>query len=277
MYAGSTLKQLRTLDRWLGAHQKIDRIAFHKLIPLFNDQSVLEFPSIKQILQFEGLDGPDAIKRKAPAQDQPWHFYDPLDSTDTKLLDILSEHHEQLSTALAEGNKTRASFEAAWLAHALVDGLTPAHHYPYEQELMRLRGGAGIETRITRRDKLIMPGDTMRKKMRNNWEMWGDKGLLATHFVFEWGVALTILPLRPKYFVLDSRRAVQVAKKGTYRDYFVAQAKAVSDMQLYEQFYKTGWTPKLAKRIRRELMPIIVETVAVQWYAAAVQAQKVKR
>jgi hypothetical protein len=28
----------------------------------------------------------------------------------------------------------------------------------------------------------MVPGETKREKMvRNNWQMWGDKGLLATH------------------------------------------------------------------------------------------------
>jgi hypothetical protein len=277
MYAGSTLKQLRTLDTWFGAHQKIDRLARRLLTELAASEHTITFPLTKQILRFEGLDGPDAIKRKTPAQDEPWHYYDPTDETDVKLLDIITDHHNNLVAALRANNITRASFEAAWIAHAVVDGLTPAHHYPYEEELARLRGGAGIETRTTRRDKIIMPGDTLRKKMRNNWEMWGDKGLLATHFSFEWGVALTILPMRSRGFEPSASKANKIARKGDYRGYFVTQAKRVSQMKLYERFYKNGWTPTLARRVRRELMPIIVETVAIQWYAALMEAEATKQ
>lgn len=271
MYAGSTLKQLRTIDRWLGAHQKIDRLARRRLNELLGNENKVLFPSIKQILQFEGLDGPDAIKRKTPAQDEPWHYYDPTDKDDVKLLDIITDHHNNLSSALRTGNTTRASFEAAWLAHAVVDGLTPAHHYPYEAELTRLREGAGVETRSTKKDKIIMPGDTLTKKMRNNWGMWGDKGLLSTHFAFEWGVAIAILPMQFSKLI---RPEPVAAKRNNYRSYFAQQAQRVSDLHLYEQFYKSGWTLKLGRNVRRELIPIIVETVAMQWYAASMDANK---
>ena len=32
-----------------------------------------------------------------------------------------------------------AAFEAAWLAHAVTDGFTPAHHEPLEEQLEGLR------------------------------------------------------------------------------------------------------------------------------------------
>lgn len=263
MYSGTTLRQMRTLDTWFGAHQKIDRLARHTLSRLQTDSTV--FPDIKHILRFEGADGPDAIKRKTPAQDEPWHFYDPYDKSDTQLLDIIDTHVETLSAALREDNQDKASFEAAWLAHALVDGLTPAHHYPYEKELTKLRGGKSITTRTSAKEKVVMPGETVRKKVRNNWAMWGDRGLLSTHFAFEIGVALIILPLR-RTSLPDVPDAPHT--KLQPRDYFVQQAHRVAELKLYEEFYKSAWTPKLAKRVRKELIPIIVETVAVMWYVA---------
>ncbi|QQS18416.1 hypothetical protein IPL68_07590 [Candidatus Saccharibacteria bacterium] len=175
---------------------KINRLAWQHLRGTETEVALKRFPRVRQILTFEGSNGPDAIKRKTPAQDEPWHYYDPYDPADTKLLDIIAAHYNQLVAAISSGNDTRASFEAAWLAHAVVDGLTPAHHYPYEQELKRLRKGQGIETRRTPKEKLMMPGDTVREKMHNNWSMWGDKGLLATHIAFEAGIALLVLPMR---------------------------------------------------------------------------------
>ncbi|MGB4796728.1 MAG: hypothetical protein WBP23_05865, partial [Candidatus Saccharimonadales bacterium] len=135
MYAGSTLKQLRDLDRWFGAHQKIDRLAYQHMMNHALRRSLVTFPSIRMILTFEGVNGPDAIKHKSPGLDEPWHFFDPHDPGDTKLLDIIDSHFNSLVLALLARNETRAAFEAAWLAHAVVDGLTPAHHYPYEKEL----------------------------------------------------------------------------------------------------------------------------------------------
>jgi hypothetical protein len=275
MYAGSTLKQLRTLDMWFGAHQKLDRMARRRLQTMLPTTPSMTFPHIKTILQFEGIDGPDGIKRKTPAQDEPWHFFDPHDEEDTQILHDIHGHYTSLVEALRANNQTRAGFHAAWLAHAVVDGLTPAHHYPYENELIRLRGGKGIESRTSPKEKILMPGDTVRKQLRNNWEMWGDKGLLATHLSFEIGVALLVLPVRTK---TADRTPLSVAplKKQSYRDFFLSQAQAVTHLKLYEQFYESGWTLKMANRVRRELVPIIVDTLTLIWYAAAREAQGVR-
>lgn len=269
MYAGTTLKQFRNLDSWFGAHQNIDRLARRVVSRMLSEKMDGQFPSAKQIISFEGIDGPDAIKRKTPAQDEPWHFYDPYDDDDTQLLAILATHRKNLVEALREGNATRASFEAAWLAHALVDGLTPAHHYPYEKELVRLRGGESIETRSTPKGKLLLPGETIRERMSNNWSMWGDKGLLATHLSFEWGIAILLTPMSASRFETPTKHAKRVAKTGEYEAFFDAQAKRIADLKLYEDYYRLGWTPGIAQRARNELVPIIVETLSVYWYGVA--------
>lgn len=272
MYAGSTLPALRYVDTWFGAHQKIDRVARKRLDQLVEGN--IDFPCIKSILHFEGVNGPDAIKRKTPAQDEPWHFYDPTDPTDTKILTIIKDHYNNLVAALQANNQTRASFEAAWLAHALVDGLTPAHHYPYEQELVRLRGGEGVETRNSPKQKIVMPGDTFRKKLHNNWQMWGDKGLLATHIAFEVGVAGIIAPLKMQKAVPSAKELKMLKNAEDVETYFKQQAQIVKDMNLYEQFYAHAWTPNLSRQISRGLVPTIVKTVTAVWYSAEMEARK---
>jgi hypothetical protein len=271
MYSGSTLPALRYVDTWFGAHQKIDRVARKRLSELLQDDT--NFPKAKDILRFEGMNGPDAIKRKTPAQDEPWHYYDPTDPTDNKILIIIRDHYNQLVDALTADNKTKASFEAAWLAHALVDGLTPAHHYPYEQELVRLRGGEGVETRNSPRKKILMPGDTFRKKLHNNWQMWGDKGLLATHIAFEVGIAGIIAPLKMKKAIPTAKDLKQLKSGDDVVRFFKQQAVLVKDMNLYEQFYAHAWTPSLSKQVSRDLMPAIVRTVTSVWYSAEMEAR----
>lgn len=268
MYSGSTLKGTQRFDAWFGAHQKIDRTALKHLRQLLPDA---DFPTRRQILKFEGMDGPDGIKRKTPAQDEPWHYFDPDDPNDTQLITIIGDHYKQLVKALKTGNKTRAAFEAAWLAHAVVDGLTPAHHYPYEEELVKLRGGAGIETRTTPKEKLLMPGDTLPKRLSNNWKMWGDKGLLATHIAFEIGIAVMIMPLRFTR-ALPTKADLKFVRQMGISDLFVARARQIDGLKMYQQFYKSGWTPRLSKVVRRQLMPIIVNTVTLIWYQAAKEA-----
>lgn len=268
MYAGSTMKPTQRFDAWFGAHQKIDRTARRHLEPLLPAGG---FPRKQLILRFEGMDGPDAIKRKTPAQDEPWHYYDPKDSSDTQIIDLISGHHRELARALKEANAPRAAFEAAWLAHAVVDGLTPAHHYPYEDELVRLRGGAGIETRTTPKEKLLMPGETLPKKVSNNWQMWGDKGLLATHFAFEWGVAAMIMPMRLTRATPTDSDLAMVKRDGIVK-LFTMRAQFIDGLNMYDQFYKSGWTPRLVRVARRQLLPTIVNTVTLMWYSAAAEA-----
>ena len=270
MYSGTTLKGSRHFDAWFGAHQKIDRTARRHLEVLLPGTS---FPRRRNIVRFEGLDGPDGIKRKTPAQDEPWHYFDPADENDTQLLDIIDSHYHHLVVALREKNNVRAGFEAAWLAHAIVDGLTPAHHYPYEEELIRLRGGAGIETRTTAKEKVVMPGDTLPQMLSHNWQMWGDKGLLSTHIAFEIGIAVISMPLRLGRALPNDEDVRRVEHIG-HRELFVERAKQIDELQMYQQFYQSGWTPKLLSIVRRRLMPKIVNTVTLIWYSAAREAEK---
>ncbi len=268
MYAGTTLKPLRRFDAWFGAHQKIDRVARHQLNALLPKHR--NFPTRKEIVKFEGFDGPDGIKRKTPAQGEPWHFINPADESDRQIINILQHNYDELVQALKDGNQTRAAFEAAWLAHGIVDGLTPAHQYPYEAELFRLRG-EGIETRTSPKDKLLMPGDTLPERVSNNWQMWGDKGLISTHFAFEWGVAAMIMPLRFRQAKPSEAELAEASKNGL-AETFVARAKEVANMEIYDRFYKSGWTPHLAQQVRRALVPRIVNMVIIAWYLAAREA-----
>ena len=88
MYSGTTLT--RFSGRVIGAHQKIDKVARKQLAFLVKNKDV--FPAVSEILVFEGKNGPDAIKRKSPAKDEPWHYYSPFDEDDSKLIELINEH-----------------------------------------------------------------------------------------------------------------------------------------------------------------------------------------
>jgi hypothetical protein len=269
MYSGTTLT--RASGRLAGAHQKIDRIARRHLQAL-SDQSS-DFPSIKTILHFEGRNGPDAIKRKSPAKDEPWHYLSPFDDDDTVLLELIQDHYRNLVKALAAKDDVVAGFEAAWLAHAVVDGLTPAHHYPYEEKLDELRGGLGKESRVSYREKVLMPGSNNRETIANNWKMWGPKGLLSTHFAFEWGVSSILLPMRVGKRTTPSDSETQAVKQTAVSEYFLELAREVAAYGLYDEFYKKGWTAKLARTVRQQLVPTIVKAVTLIWYKALCEAE----
>lgn len=253
----------------MGVHQKIDRVA-RRLIARHVPAS---FPTAHEILHFEGLNGPDGIKRKSPAKDEPWHYIDPTDASDRAIVDMINDHIENMATALKERNRERASFEAAWLAHAIVDGLTPAHHYPLEAKLEELRGGEGLETRRTTKDKLLLPGTTRRMQLRNNWEFWGAKGVMTTHLSFELGIATSIAPLRFDDVRPMKKELDDVASR-PFEEHFFQVLREINDMKMYEEFSHAGWTRQLARETRSTLMPLIIRAVIFAWYQALMKAKQ---
>lgn len=256
--------------RVMGAHQKIDRLSRGALRLLLKEKDS-KFPKMRQILHFEGVNGPDAIKRKSPAHDEPWHYYAPFDEKDTQLVELISDHYDQLVKALKNEDEVRAAFEASWLAHAIVDGLTPAHHYPYEEKLAELRGGAGLETRTSLKSKVVMPGASPVQKVSNNWKMWGPRGLLMSHGFFEFGIAFLIKPIGTRQVAVRPQDIVELQEYGMV-ELFRRKAKEISAQGMYDYYQERGWTPRLAWRVRTKLVPVIVHTVALAWYAATIDA-----
>lgn len=267
MYSGTTLT--RYSGRVLGAHQKIDRVARKHLGIMLPKATT--YPTIRQILHFEGKNGPDGIKRKSPAKDEPWHYFNPFKADDTELLDLITDHYDRLVIELKAGNTERAAFESAWLAHALVDGMTPAHHFPYEEEVDKLRKGAGNETRTTIKEKLVMHGDTKTELIMNNWRMWGTKGLMTTHGSFEWGFSALIAPMSFMDALPTDSDIARIREVGL-SDYFVQVAREIAVLNLFDDYYESGWNLRLAYRVRYKLAPVLVKTITLAWYSAAIDA-----
>ena len=269
MYSGTTFRTKS--GRLMGVHQRIDRVARRHIAP--HIPHTVQFPVYRDIVHFEGKNGPDGIKRKSPAQDEPWHYINPEDSSDTALLDMVDDHIYNLAAALRENNYTRAAFEAAWMSHAITDGLTPAHHYPFEEKLEELRG-EGIETRTSTKDKLVLPGDTARMIIKNNWEFWGAKGVMTTHLAFELGVATTLSGAKlDSIHKFDAQDIKELEDQG-FRQVFLGILHDVHAMHMYDEFQRKGWTRHLARETRQELVPLIIKAVCMGWCAAMLRAQK---
>lgn len=264
MYAGLVLTKYS--GQLMGAHQKIDRVARRHLGEFIPEDC--PFPTIKEILRFEGKDGPDGIKRKSPGHDEPWHFMDPFSDDNEEFLTTIEDHYQALVKYLRKGNSERASFEAAWLAHAVVDGLTPAHHYPYEEKIAELRGGESKETRNTIFNKLIFKGDHPGHTITNTARAYSPKGPLTSHAAFELGFTFLIRPLRLPDAKPLKRDFEQIKELGI-RDYFINSAREIAALDLFEGYLKKGWTPKLSHQVRHNLAPVMVKTVTMLWYAAA--------
>lgn len=272
MYAGFVSSKHSVA--FLGTHQKFNRAAYSVITEVVADQLIdveargelARFPSIKSIQSFEGVHGPDGLKVKAPGKEEPWHFLDPFDESDVKIFEYIDDHYNNLVKALREKNEEKAAFEASWLSHVIVDGLTPAHHYPYEHELHKIRG-EDKETRNSKTKKLLVKGENVRDTAKKNWMMLGAKGLLTTHVWFEAGVTGAVLTHRIKGARPSDIELEFVRNNGLHKT-LRHNAQQVARMNIYGKFMDWGMTPLLARRIRYKLAPIIVKTIALFWITA---------
>lgn len=271
MYSFGPLPKFKQSGRIIGAHQKIDRLARRHLSLLAGKTD--DFPSIREILHFEGIRGPDGVKLKSPGIDEPWHFIDLNNLEDTRLMDHIHDHHNSLVQAIKQKNKEKMAFEAAWLAHAVTDGLTPAHQVPYDEIMNELRGAAeALENNV--RSKVVMPGNgSMRLFIKNNWDYWGFGGVMTSHTLFEAGVATAISSLRFNEGMFSNEDIYELSKR-PFDEVVMEAIYAVAQLDMYGEFKKQGWNTQLARQARRELLPIIVRTVTYAWYSAMVNAEQ---
>lgn len=266
MYSGTTFR--KSSGGFIGVHQKIDRIARKNLKKLPGIGP--GFPGIEEILHFEGNNGPDGLKRKSPSVDEPWHYIDPSNPGDRSLIDQINDHAYNLTAALRDGNSVRAAFEAAWIAHAITDGLTPAHHYPLSDKIEEL-WGKPKEERLTVIEKNIILNGTKREVLSKNWQYWGAKGVFMTHISFELGVAASIKTAsynRP----LVSERWFHDNQHRSIEQLFEDELYEVYSLGMYERFWKKGWSTRLARESRQILIPKISRMVMFAWYRCYVEA-----
>jgi hypothetical protein len=263
MYAGTTYG--KKSGRFIGVHQRIDRVARRYLRPLLVGKET--FPTAVEILHFEGDNGPDGIKRKSPSIDEPWHFIDPDKfAHDHDVMRMIYDHQVNLAQALKKKNVERASFEAAWMAHAIVDGLTPAHHYPLADKIEELFGMPHHE-RSSVREKNIIKGHNRRDTLSKNWQYWGKHGIFMNHFMFEFGVATAIVG--SKFGKIEISPAdLEGLEKDGYTKMFEKIMKQVVKLGTYEEYSKNGWSRQLAKTVREELVPLIVKAVVLGWHTS---------
>ncbi len=268
MWAGTTFRN--SSGKIVGVHQKIDRIA-RRHVKKYLPREV-PFPSITDILHFEGNNGPDGIKRKSPSKDEPWHYIDPSKPDDRVLINLINDHVHNLTQAIKNRDNERSAFEAAWLAHAVVDGLTPAHHFPLSDKIEELWGKPHHE-RVTIRDKAMIKGINRRDTLSKNWEYWGVGGVFSAHVAFEWRVAAAIARTKFDDIGLNANALREVEKKG-FETVFMTMVHKINDMRMYEDFGESGWSRNLAARTKRTLVPRIARTVALAWYYSAYIAKE---
>lgn len=247
MYSGFITPK-RTVKR-LGIHQRLDKAAYQMVSSFFEPGT---FPSIREILHFEGFNGPDGIKVKSLGHDDPSHMYDPI--TDKgHVPELIHRHYRALVSSLARQDMVRASFEASWLAHFVADGLTPAHHFPYDELKEELFGK-----------------DSAYGFLKRNWHWFGWKGVISTHMNFEMGIAVALLvfPIKAKIDIIKLAHAKQIGALGLFKQ----EAKVICDLGLYDRFYKFGWTARLVQEIKNKLAPNTAQLIGMIWLLAYLEA-----
>ncbi|MBR5670143.1 hypothetical protein IKX12_03660 [Candidatus Saccharibacteria bacterium] len=254
----------------IGVHQKLDKAA-RKLLTRKIKSIDGSFPDIKEILHFEGSRGPDGIKKKSPGVDDPDYFIVP-GKDDGVLFEIVMNHQHNLTEALKNKNRERAAFEAAWMAHALTDALTPAHHYPYRQVVDELMTDKDYKKLFGHPIKGIMRGETLLQAARNNWLYWGAGGVMTKHIAYEYGVAYIIAPIRldrlmPKQLSSEELKNIDLKKE------FYAALERIDYLKMYQHFLDSGWTTQLAVETREILIPEIVRLIVIGW-ASSIELAK---
>ena len=258
----------------IGTHQKLDKSA-RRLLTKYLPATSRKFPSIDEILNFEGIRGPDGLKRKSPGVDEPEHFIIP-GKDDGVLIGYIRDHHYNLVQALRKKNRERAAFEAAWLAHAITDGLTPAHHYPFRKVVDELMSDQDYKTLFGVQVKGIMRGRNLAEAARNNWLYWGAGGVMTKHIAFEYGVAYAITPLPLKSLApKDIKKDDFVASN--FEKVFYTALERVDAMKMYDEFLQKGWNTELIVRTREVLVPEIVRAITLAWASAFLEAQNGKK
>jgi hypothetical protein len=260
MYSGFITPK-RVVTR-AGIHQRLDMAAY-KMISRYLPTG--GFPAIKDILHFEGYNGPDGLKAKSglkpKAKDDPGlsHIYDPIHDTG-EVPGYIATHYAELVRQLQAGDLIRAAFEAAWMAHFVGDGLTPAHHFPLEDKITAAAIG----------DKTTSDTRKITAAVKKNWAIWGPKGHMSTHQNFEMGIAfaLVIFPIRPEFSEHELARARELGPV----EYFKSEARAVSALDLYSRFYRQGWTNDLAVTVKNRLAPQVARTIGTIWLLALLEA-----
>ncbi len=263
MYSGFITS--RRIVPALGVHQRFDAAAYRLIAPYFAEET---FPSLRQLMHFEGMNGPDGLKVKSPGRHDPGHLYDP-ETGAGDIPQLITDHYRALIVGLRAQDMVRAGFEAAWMAHYICDGLTPAHHFPLDEEMATQ---SEHSKRIPKRYKytVIVPGTNLVDTIRRSWAVWGGKGLLTTHLNFEFGVAAALVGYRINV-TLDHSQLAKARSMG-FLPFFEDEAKSVAALQMYEDFYATGWNAELARTVKNRLAPQITQVIAIAWLLAYLEA-----
>lgn len=275
----------------VGTHQRLDQAARRSLSSLLPHGKY--FPSSKEIVHFEGVRGPDGLKRKSPGEDEPSHmltqkeFDEYIESNaasalgpaaemghenldERSVLTMILDHRWNLVKALRDKNPVRAAFEAAWMAHMITDGLTPAHHFPLSDVKEELMTDKEFMKVFGQPIKGLMHGRNALETMRHNWLYWGAGGHMSKHIAYEYGVLMITAPQTPA--ALKVKLTAADLENLDIEVLFLQAYELVRGLKIYDRFVAEGWTTELALETKDVLLPMIIKLITLGWYSAVVEA-----
>ncbi len=277
-------KDSKLSGKMVGTHQKLDqaaRASLGKILPRGK-----YFPIAKEILHFEGSRGPDGLKRKSPGIDEPSHMlvgepelnfgaeHHHAGADERSVLTMILDHHWNLVRALRSQDHIRAAYEAAWMAHMIVDGLTPAHHFPLTDIKDELMTDKEMVKFFGEPLKGVMHGRNPLETMRNNWLYWGAGGHMTKHIAYEYG-ALMIAAAMPSK-ALEVNLSVADLQNLNTEQLFCQSLAKIRQFKMYDRFLAEGWTTELARETKEVLFPEMVKVIALAWYSAASEAYQLQ-
>jgi hypothetical protein len=151
----------------------------------------------------------------------------------------------------------------------IIDGLTPAHHQPFKEQLKANDPRAEAEANSILR-RIFVPGTNFRDLFERNWQRLGPRGVGTNHILFEAGIDFIVMPIRPKSFptVDITVEEIKKAKSGHFLEMYWKSVKHVDSLQMFERYEKDSWTPDLADDVREKLIPEVIRMVILAWIAA---------
>lgn len=111
--------------------------------------------------------------------------------------------------------------------------------------------------------KGLMHGKNAKETLKNNWLYWAKDGYITKHLAFEYGVILVSTPM-PLRAMMPEMKVEDFNEKDIDKIFYDAFHK-ITQLGMYDEFLKYGWSLKLTKETHDILLPEIVKTIALAW------------